>query len=329
MRGLRIKRRQLLAAIAAASAWPLASRGQEKVPRLGYIWIGPPGSDNDTWDGLEKGLSDQGYVIGRTLIAERRYADGDPERLPALARELVAMPVDVIASVGTPVTAAVQRATKTIPIVAASGDMIGSGFAQSLSHPGGNITGFSLGSGDAFAGKWLELLKQAVPGLTLVAVLYFTANPSDGRELAAIHQAAAQLKVDVLPAGVTTTEEIDPALANALAANVGGLIVVDDALLDAQRRRIVTYVAEHRMPAIYGVGAFVQDGGLMSYSASIYDLWRRAAEYVDRILKGAKPADLPIEQATVYDFKINMRTARALGLELPQSLLAQANEVIE
>jgi putative ABC transport system substrate-binding protein len=329
MRGHRIKRRQLLAAIAAASAWPLASRGQDRVPRLGYIWIGPPGSDNDTWDGLEKGLSDQGYVIGRTLIAERRYADGHPERLPALARELVAIPVDAIISPGTVVTTAVQYATKTIPVVAASGDMVGAGLAASLSHPGGNITGFSLGSGEALAGKWIELLKQGVPTLARVAVLYAMGNPIDMQELAVIQRAAEQLKIDVFAVGVETKEEIDRALAKILTTSVGGLIVPDDVFLDSQRPRIIAFAAEHRVPAIYGVGIFVQDGGLMSYSASIYDLWRRAAGYVDRILKGANPADLPIEQPTLYDFKINMRTARALGLDLPQSLLAQANEVIE
>jgi putative ABC transport system substrate-binding protein len=299
------------------------------VPRLGYIWIGPQGSDNDTWDGLEKGLIEQGYVIGRTLIVERRYADGHPERLPALASELVTMPVDVIISPGTVVTTAVQHATKTIPVVAASGDMVGAGLAVSLSHPGGNITGFSLGSAETLAGKWIELLKQAVPALARVAVLYVAVNPIDRQELAVIQRAAEQLKIDVFAVGVETKEEIDRALAKILTTSVGGLIVPDDVFLDSQRPRIIAFTAEHRMPAIYGVGIFVGDGGLMSYSASIYDLWRRAARYVDRILRGANPADLPIEQPTLYDLKINMRTARSLGLDLPQSLLAQADEVIE
>jgi putative ABC transport system substrate-binding protein len=324
-----MRRRDFIAALAAVLSSAGMGRAQDKVPRLGYLWIGAAGSDGATLGGLRRGLAELGYVEGRTISVERRYANGHPDRLAALAAELVALPVDVLLAPGTLTTRAMQKATTTIPIVSTTGDPVGSRFVDSLARPGGNITGLSLGSSEAFAGKWLELLKEAVPGLTRVAVLHDSRNTSTGRQLPVIEQAAPQLGVALVPIAAGTGEELDPALSQVVASGAGALIVTDDPLFAEARQRLIDFAREHRLPAMYGLGEFVENGGLMSYSSSVFDIWRRAARYADRVLKGERPAEMPVEQPTAFELKINVRSAEALGLALPHSLLLRADEVLE
>jgi putative ABC transport system substrate-binding protein len=324
-----MRRRRVLMLLAASAIRPTSASAQIKVPRLGYIWQGAAGSDDATLGGLRRGLKELGYEEGRTIVLERRYADGRLDRLPAIVAELVLLPVDIIAAAGTPATREVQKATRMIPVVSTSGDPVRAGFVASLSRPGGNITGLTLGSSEAFAGKWLEFLAEAVPSLHRVAVLHAELNPANAQELAALGEAARRLGVELVPASATAANELEPALARIAATAAGGLIVTDSPLFAAARERIVAFAGERRLPAVYGLEEFVPAGGLMSYSSSVFDIWRRAAGYIDRILKGARPAAMPVEEPTVFELRVNLRAARAIGLALPPALLAHADEVIE
>jgi len=266
-------------------------------------------------------------VIGRDLVLEERYAQGNAERIPALIAELLELKVDVLATPGTPITLAARRATSTVPIVMLTGDPVGAGLVASLAHPGGNITGVSVLSGD-YSAKWLELLKDAVPSLERVAVLWNPDNPQIVRVVEKLRPVAQALglEIAVFPARPTDLEATFSAIAN---ARVGGLVVTDDSSIDLLLPRIVKFAAEHRLPAIYPFSTAVQRGGLMSYSADFFELWGRAASYVDRILKGSRPSDLPVEQAIAVALKVNLKTAKRLNLTLPPTLLAIADEVIE
>jgi putative tryptophan/tyrosine transport system substrate-binding protein len=260
-------------------------------------------------------------------VLEERYADGNAERIPALIAELLALNVDVLITPGTPITRAAQRATMTVPIVCISGDPVGTGLVTSLSHPGGNITGMSLLAGD-YSAKWLPLLKEVVPKLHRVATLWNPNNPGVAVELERIREAAQLLGLDLTLLSVRSSE-VETSLAAITTAGFEGLIVTDDPLLDALQPRIIALTAQHHLPAIYSFSNAVQQGGLMSYSANFFAMWRKMAGYVDRILKGARPADLPVEQATDVTLKLNLKTAKSLGLSIPPTLLATADEVIE
>src|SRR5437762_2376226 len=311
----------------AHAASPLAAEAQRPTtPRIGYVWIGDRATDT-RGAGLRQGLADKGYVIGRDLVLEERYAQGNAERIPALIAELLELKVDVLATPGTPITLAARRATSTVPIVMLTGDPVGAGLVASLAHPGGNVTGVSLLSGD-YSAKWLELLKEAVPKLERVAVLWNPDNPQIVRVVEKLRSVAQALGLEmaVFPARPTDLEATFAAIAN---ARLGGLVVTDDSSIDPLLPRIVEFAAEHRLPAIYPFSTAVQRGGLMSYSADFFELWRRAASYVDRILKGSRPSDLPVEQATAVALKVNLKTAKRLNLTLPPTLLARADEVIE
>jgi putative ABC transport system substrate-binding protein len=272
-------------------------------------------------------LAASGYEIGRNLLIEERFAEGHSDRLASLVAEVIAAQVDVLYTPGTQASLAAKRQTTTVPIVFQSGDPVGAGLVASLARPDGNLTGLSLLSGD-YSKKWLELLKEAVPKLERVAVLWNPDNPVIAGEVDQQRQAAAHLHLE-LAAFPARGNDIDASLAAIAASGVQGLVVPDDAFLDSLAPRIAAFALDHRLPAIAGFDRYPREGLVMSYSVDFIAAGRRAAVYIDRILKGARPADLPVEQATDFALRINLKTAKALGLTIPFSLVASAIEVIE
>jgi putative ABC transport system substrate-binding protein len=322
-----MRRREFMAVIGGAVAWPIAARAQQAaLPRVGYVWIGARGTDV-TGAGLRKGLAELGYETGRNIMLDERYANDDSARVPALISELLAERVDVLVTVGTFATLAARHATSAVPIVFASGDPVKSGIVASLNRPGGNATGISILSSD-YSAKWLELMRDALPKLQRVAVLWNPENPAVAAEVEQMKAAAHALGVD-LSTFVGNSREVDQSLASIANGAFDGLAMTTDPSLEALTSKVISFAAEHRLPAIYPFSFAVEQGGLMSYAIDLFEMWRHAAGYVDRILKGAKPADLPVEQATRVELKINLKTARALGIAVPPALLARADEVIE
>src|SRR2546427_11099593 len=314
-------------ALALALA-PLVAEAQpaEKLARIGYLSLV---SAADTPKALLQGLRELGYVEGQNLVIEYRYAEGKAERLPDLAAELVSLKVDIIVAGGTPPPLAAKRATTTIPIVMTSaGDPVGSGLVASLAKPGGNVTGLSTFTRD-LAAKRLQLLKEVVPVISRVAVLWNAANPYAVLNMRETEAAAQTLGVQVQSLEVRGPDDFENALPAAIRGRAGALIVVDDPLTFAYRMRIADFAARNRLPAMYGFREFAEAGGLTAFGANLADLYRRAATYVDKILKGAKPADLPVEQPTKFELVINMKIANALGLTIPQSVLVRADEIIQ
>ena len=314
-------------------AAPLAAEGQQggKVARIGCLGSPRPPFTH-LWEAFRQGLRDLGYVEGRNVVLEFRDSEGKIERLPALATELVALPVDVIVVGNTPGALAAKQATKTIPIaLTAISDPVTSGLVTSLAHPGGNVTGASVLSSD-LVGKSLELLKQTVPGVSRVTLLWNPGSLGERTErnmLEAADVAARALAVRLQLVEVRGPADLDRAFSEMTKARAGALTMLPSNMFNNERAHIIELAAKTRLPAIYPFRYYVDDGGLMSYGANIADLYRRAASYVDKILKGAKPSDLPIEQPTKFELVINLKTATALGLTIPPSLLARADEVIE
>ena len=323
-----MKRREFIALLGGGLvAWPGGARSQKPaVPRVGYIWIGAHGTDVSN-AGLRQGLTDLGYVVGRNLILEERYANGNPERVPGLIAELLALNVDILVTPGSSLTLAAQRATSTLPIVCVTGDPVGTGLAASLARPGGNVTGMSLQSGD-YSAKWLELLKEAAPKVQHVAMLWNPDNLGNIIQSKRMQETALTLGLQMTALSVRPAD-IENSLAVLGTADIDSLVVTDDPLLEPLLPRLIALAAERRLPAIYAFSDSVQRGGLMSYSANFFKLWQRTAGYIDRILKGAHPAELPIEQATEVSLNINLKTAKALGLVIPEALLARADAVTE
>jgi len=327
-------RRDTVFALLALGAAPLAAEAQQaaKVARIGYL--SPSlASRPHLRDAFLQGLHDLGYVEGRNVVIEYRDAEGKLERVNALAAELVALKVDVIVvGGGTRVTLATMQATKTIPIVFTGvGDPVESGLVISLARPGGNVTGLS-NLGPELVGKRLELLKQAVPGLDRVAVLWLPGalgERTDKDMLAGADVAARALGVQLQFVEARSADEFARAFSDMSSARAGALTVLPSNRFLREHRRLVELAAEKRLPAVYTSREFVDTGGLMSYGANSADLHRRAATYVDKILKGAKPGDLPVEQPTKFELVINLKTAKDLGLILPPSLLARADELIQ
>jgi putative ABC transport system substrate-binding protein len=326
-----MKRRDFITLLGgAAAAWPLAARGQQagKVFRIGYITASVPVPH--LRNAFRDGLRALGWIEGKNLVYEDDlYAENRLDRLPELASELLRLKVDVIVADGTLAPLAAKRATSTIPIVLTSaGDPLGSGLVTSLARPGGNVTGLSLMQSDV-GGKRLEMLKEVVPQVSRVGILWNAANPYSALVFKEAQSAAQILGVQLQSIEVRSPDDLDPALRALMQQNLGALITVGDPFVHAYRRRIADFAASNRLPAIYSSREFAEAGGLMAYGAHLADLNRRAAGYVDRILKGATPADLPVEQPTKFELVINLKTAKALGLEVPPTLLARADEVIE
>ena len=298
----------------------------QRLPRVGILT--PAANDQSPiFAGLRKGFANLGYVDGQTMTLDYRFAKGDSQVLPKLARELVDASVDVIVTDGPAVFAA-SSATRTIPIVAAaSGDLVGLGLAASLSYPSGNVTGISIRPAELM-GKRLQLLKDAFPHLMRVAVVTNLNSPSQAASLRAVRHAAGELHLELITVDVGNPGAVR-ALTEASLAGADGLITVPDAMLWNQRQVIVALAAAARLPAIYPEREFADDGGLIAFGPNVPDHFRRAAGYVVRILEGAKPGDLPIEESEKFDFVVNLRTARALGLTVPPLILARADEVIE
>jgi putative ABC transport system substrate-binding protein len=315
----------------AAVVWPIAARAQQagKVHRIGVLETISTTLNVANFYALREGLRQLGYAEGQNLVIEYRSADGRDDRFPGLARELLALKVDVIVTRGTPAAKAVKNATSTVPVVMmASGDPVGVGLVTSLARPGGNITGLSAIVGE-LSPKRLELIKEIVPGLARIAVLANTSNDAVRRDWARIETAARSLGVQSQLLDLRESDALGPTFDDASARRADALVVVIDAITQANQQRIVDLAMKHRLPAIYSSREFVDAGGLISYGVSYPDLYRRAATYVDKILKGTKPADLPVVQPTKFELVINLKTAKALGIEVPPSLLALADGVIE
>jgi len=313
-------------------AAPLGAGAQQvgKVYRIGYLnAAGPPPSA--TLDAFKDALREFGYVEGKNLRIDYRFAEGRYDRLPDLAAELVRLKVDIIVTVPTQATAAAKNATKTIPIVMISGsvDPVGLGLVASLARPGGNVTGLSYGASPEIFSKGLELLKETVPKVRRVAILSNPGSPIQPFIMRELVVAGRSLGVQLQLLEVRGPNEFDGAFAAMAKEHVGALLVVADSLFNLHRARLADLAARSRLPAAYGTSDLVQAGGLMSYGPSFRDLHRRGAVYVDKILKGAKPAELPVEQPTKFELVINVKTAKALGLTIPPSVLARADQVIE
>jgi putative tryptophan/tyrosine transport system substrate-binding protein len=326
------RRHFLLTSLAGAAAVPLAARAQPtgKVSRIGFIVTGTPNETGHLIQALNKGLRELGYVEGRNVVFERRFGEGRQEKLPALAAELVQLKVDVIVTGSNPVIAAVKQATATIPVVmAVSRDPVGANFIASLARPGGNITGLANDADPEIIGKNLELLKEAAPPVSRVAFLWNPVPPGAGTSKHAVESAARSLGVTLQSVEVRRPTEFEGAFAAMVRERANGVVVAQDPIALGSRSQVVLLAARSRLPAVYGVREFAEAGGLMSYGPNIADQFRRAAFYVDRILKGAKPGDLPVEQATKFELVINLKTAKALDLTIPPSLLARADQVIE
>jgi len=325
-----MKRREFITLVGgAAVAWPLAARAQQpaKLPTIGYLGASTPSFDSHRVGAFVQRLRERGWIEGRTVTIEYRWSEGRTERYPEIAAEFMRLKVDVIVTTGGGVPA-VKQATSAIPIVfPVAGDPVGGGFVATLARPGGNVTGLSLQQTDV-ASKRAELLRDAVPGLRRMAILLNVGNANAVLELGEIQAATRTLGLAVATSEIRRGEDIVSRF-EALKGRADAIYVVADPLVFSNRARIHTIAMAARLPAIYNSREYVEAGGLMSYGANFPDLFRRVADYVDKILRGTKPADLPVEQPTNFDFVINMTTAKALGLEVPPSLLAIADEVIE
>jgi putative ABC transport system substrate-binding protein len=328
-----MKRRAFITLLGAAAAWPLAARAQqrERTRRVGVLMnLGPDDSEGQArLAAFLQGLQEAGLAVGRNVRIDLRWGGGDADSFRKHAVELVALAPDVLFASGIPAATPLLRATRTVPIVFAQVvDPVGAGLVASLAQPGGNATGFTFVE-YGFGGKWVEMLKEIAPGVTRVAVLRDAGTSSGIGYLGAIHSVASSLGLELTPVGVNDADEIERGLtAFARGAN-GGLIVTGNTLTMVHRDLILTLAARYRLPAVYALRLFVNDGGLLSYAPDAIDPYRRAAAYVDRVLKGEKPADLPVQGPTKYELVINLKTAKALGLEVPATLLARADEVIE
>jgi putative ABC transport system substrate-binding protein len=310
---------------------PLAQAQQPtKVFRIGILAVGSNVTNSPARQAaFPQGLRDLGYVEGKNIVVERRWAEGKPDRLPALATELVRLKVDLIVTAGGISTRFAKEATTTIPIVMTQDiDPVGNGFIASLARPGGNITGLSTFAPE-ISGKQIELLKEIVPKMVRLTVFGTMTNPGTAEALKEIELAASAFKMQLQYRDVLDAKDIDAGFQTASKAHANAVIILISAFLNAQRTRVANLAVKNRLPAIYPFPEFVEAGGLMSYGVSFTDLYRRAATYVDKILKGAKPDDLPVEQPKKFEFVINLKAAKQIGLTIPPNVLARADRVIK
>jgi putative ABC transport system substrate-binding protein len=332
--GSGMRRRKFITLVGGTvAAWPLAARAQpsKQVRRIGMLIASEENEPlvQSRVTAFRQGLNDLGWIEGRNLQIEYRWTGNEPERTQRYVSELVALAPEVILSHSPPATSALSKATQSIPVVFVQvTDPVGAGLVANLAHPGANITGFttfefSMGT------KWLDLLKGIVPKLTRVAVMQYAKSPTWSGQLQAVEAAAPSLGTQIIPAGVENAADIERSIAEIGREANGGLIVMPDSITLIHRKLIVSLAERYRLPAIYPFRYFPDDGGLISYGIDLADVWRRAATYVDRILKGSAAGDLPVQQPTKFELVINLKTAKALGLEIPLTLLARADEVIE
>jgi len=324
-----MRRREFITLLGgAAAAWPLAARAQQKLRTIGFSGQSTRSAESELVAAFTQRLRELGWIEGRTITIEYRWSEGRAERFAQIAAEFVRLKVDVIVISGTPQVLATKQATSVIPIVFARvGDPVANGLVASLGRPGGNVTGLSSQS-DELAGKRLELLREVVPSLRRVAILANVGNPLSVMELGEVQAAARMLGLEFDALEIWRAEDIAPAF-EAIKGRTQALYVCPDGLVDANKIRINTSALGARLPTMHGYREYVEAGGLMSYGANLPDMYGRAADYVDKILRGAKPGDIPVEQPTKFDLIVNLTTAKALGVELSPTLLAHANEIIE
>jgi putative ABC transport system substrate-binding protein len=326
-----MNRRAFVTGLGAVLATPLAAEAQQtgRVYRIGYLGVSSPSLESHLVEAFRRGLRERGYLEGQNIFIEYRWAEGADDRLSLLVRELVALKVDLIVTAGTPATLAAKQTTTTIPIVmTVTGDAIGAGLVSSLARPGGNVSGLSTLMPE-LEGKRFELLKQLLPSLARVAVLTNPGNPFTAIDWKAVKIAAETLRLNVQAIEVRAPGDFERAFAAIKDAHPDAFTIIADRFLFTHRKRILDFILRERLAATYPYSEFVAEGGLMSYGPDYAVMFQRAATYVDKILKGAKPGDLPIEQPTKFELVINMKTAKTLGLNVPPSLLLRADHVIE
>jgi putative ABC transport system substrate-binding protein len=299
-----------------------------KIRRIGNLNAVSAADNPHRFDAFTQALREMGYVEGKNIVVERRFAEGKLDRLPALAAELVRLNVDVILTTGGISTRAAKEATSTIPIVMAQdNDPVANGFVNSLAHPGGNITGLATFAPE-LAGKRLELLKEIVPKLTRVAVFGTSVNPGDAQTIKEIDLAATTFKIQLQHFDVLESKDVEPAFRAAVRGHADAAIILVSSVLNSNRKQVIALAAKNRLPVIYPFQEFIDVGGLMTYGVNFVELYRHAATYVDKILKGAKPAELPVEQPKKFEFIINLKAAKQIGLAIPPNVLARADRVI-
>jgi putative tryptophan/tyrosine transport system substrate-binding protein len=304
-------------------------QNSSKMHRIAFINVGPAAPNKPYLEAFQSGLRDAGYVEGKNIIVDYRWADGRVDRLPGLVQEILALKPDVVVSTGGPPTIlALKAATQSVPVVFITGDPINEGIVSSLARPGGNLTGFSV-LAEELEGKRLELLKLVLPKTTRIGIIWNPAQPTSANSIRAMESAAGRLGLSIQSWPARDAVSLDQALAAAATAKVDALVLLADAVLGFERARIVEFASRSQLPGIYFWREFVEIGGLMSYGTNLSAMYRRTASYVDKILKGTKPGDLPIEQPTTFEFVINSGTAKALGIAIPPSVLMRADEVIQ
>jgi len=328
-----VRRRRVIAGVAALLFAPrqsAAQRAAAKIPRVGWVWAGRSAGNPFEVTGFRQGLREFGYIEGQNILIEYRFGEGRRDRIADLVSELVERQLDVLVAIGDLTVRAVKNATTTIPIVGLAGDPVGLGLVASLARPGGNVTGVSMMQGlEGLTGKRVELLKDALPTATRIGLLFVPDNPTTVRSLAQAQEVAGQLGFVIRPFPVQPGDQIEPAIAAVARDGVDGLDIEPIQPFDSYPRETGELLAKYRVPAISELRQIAENGGLLSYGWNTFDAMRRLAYFVDRILKGAKPADLPVEQATKLELVVNQKTAAALGLTIPPSVLVRADEVIE
>jgi putative ABC transport system substrate-binding protein len=319
----------VLATLALTCVRLAESQQTGKIPRVGYLTGDSFSADSPRRDAFKQGLRELGYVEGQNIVVEYRTAEGKPERLSELAAELSRLKPDVVFAFTTGAVQAAKKEMPTVSIVSVTPDPLAAGLVASLARPGGNVTGLSTTAGSDIYGKYMELLKETVPKLFRVAVLSNSTNPFSPLALKEMETLAPAFKVSLQILDARTPDDLDAAFAAATKERAGGLVVVQDAMFLGQRTQLAALAAKSRLPAIYGIPEHAEAGGLMAYAANRPDIFRRAAIYVDKILKGAKPADLPVEQPTKFELVINLKAAKQIGLTIPPNVLARADKVIK